>query len=231
MRVILEAYDVDNLPVSFNRAPVEFRFGPQLALDVMPQQWNTGSNEYVAEVSADKTKKSGQYELTVIALNGSSNHGQSMGECTLLHRSITVSPNKARLILAGCLAGAVLLTLGMLAYLLYRKQDALKQALLSFLSFEGLLVLELCFEVWVRASLSAFLVPSSPYLPDGTQTPRLFSATGSRRPGLLLAHYFASGLQAQSMGVQYDCPLHRVLCCGMRSIAAGRDREIPPISP
>jgi hypothetical protein len=166
MRVFLEAYDVDNLPISFNRAPVEFRFGPQLKslpqrwiyvaevpqLKSLPQRWNRGSNLYVAEVSADATENSGQYELEVIALNGSSNHGQSIGPCILLHRSITVSPNKARLILAGCLAGAVLLTLGMLAFLLYRNQDALKRALLSFLSFEGLLVLELCFEVWVRAS-------------------------------------------------------------------------------
>jgi hypothetical protein len=49
------------------------------------------------------------------------------------------------------------LALGMLAYLLKRKQEQIKQALLSFLSFEGLLMLELCFEVWVR-----HFAPSAP---------------------------------------------------------------------
>jgi hypothetical protein len=145
MRVYLQAYDVDMLPVSFNRAPVEFRFGSKL----LPQKWDRGSNEYIAELSADVTEHAGRYELVVEALKGSSNRGQSVGRCILLSRSIEVSPDKTQRILAGSLAGVMVLTLGMLGYLLYRKQQMWKQAMISFLSFEGLLVLEICMEVWV----------------------------------------------------------------------------------
>ncbi len=84
------------------------------------------------------------------AVNGWCNRRQTVGRCELLRRSIEVTPNKAQVILAGSLAGVMVLTLGMLGYLLHRKQEEMKQALLSFLSFEGLLVLELCLEVWVR---------------------------------------------------------------------------------
>jgi hypothetical protein len=146
MRVHLEAYDVDSLPIAYNRAPVEFRFGSHL----LPQRWDRGSNKYVAEVSADLTETAGLYELNVTAVDGWSNRRQTVGRCELLRRSIEVTPNKAQVILAGSLAGVMVLTLGMLGYLLHRKREEMKQALLSFLSFEGLLVLELCLEVWVR---------------------------------------------------------------------------------
>jgi hypothetical protein len=145
MRVHLEAYDVDKLPISSSQAPVEFRFDSQL----LSQRWSAGSNEYLAEVTADATSKVGRYELVVTALNGWSNDGQSAGRCIMWHRSIEVSPNKAQLILAGCLAGAMVLTLGMMGYLLYRKRDEMKRTLQSFLAFEGLLVIELCLEAWV----------------------------------------------------------------------------------
>jgi hypothetical protein len=156
MRVYLHAYDVDMLPVSFNRAPVEFRFGSKL----LPQKWNRGSNEYVAELSADVTENAGQYELVVEALKGSNNRGQSMGRCILLRRSIEVFPEKTQSILAGSLAGVMVLTLGMLGYLLYRNKESWKRALFSFLSFEGLLVLEMCMEIWVGLE-AASCAPSS----------------------------------------------------------------------
>jgi hypothetical protein len=87
MRVHLEAYDVDRLPVSYNRAPVEFRFG----LHLLPQRWDSGSNVYVADVSADLTENAGQYELSVTAVNGWCNRGQTVGRCELLRRSVTVA--------------------------------------------------------------------------------------------------------------------------------------------
>jgi hypothetical protein len=47
----------------------------------------------------------------------------------------------------------MVLTMGMLGYLLYRKKENTKELVLSFLSFEGLLMLELCLEVWVTPRL------------------------------------------------------------------------------
>jgi hypothetical protein len=63
---------------------------------------------------------------------------------------------KTQLILAGSLACAMVLTLGVLSYVMYKKQPAMKQVLRSLLSFEGFLMLELCFEVWVCSPLSCF---------------------------------------------------------------------------
>jgi hypothetical protein len=163
-RVRLDVYDVDKLPVSHTEAAVEFRFGPQAEnkflmneSPLLSQRWNKGSNEYVGEASADLTANAGQYVLVVKALNGWKDGGPGPGPCILLHRSIDVRPNTFQRIVAGCLVGVMVLALGMLAYLLKRKQEQIKQALLSFLSFEGLLMLELCFEVWVR-----HFAPSAP---------------------------------------------------------------------
>jgi hypothetical protein len=148
IRVHLEAYDVDMLPISYSRVPVEFRFGTRL----LPQRWDRGSNEYIAEVSADATGLAGRYELVVTALNGWSNKGQRADGCVLLRRSIEVTASQPQAILAGSLAGVMVLTLGMLGYLMYRKKEKLKELMLSFLAFEGLLAMELCFEAWVWLS-------------------------------------------------------------------------------
>jgi hypothetical protein len=111
------------LPISYSRAPVEFRFGSRL----LPQRWDRGSNEYIAEVSADATDLAGRYELVVTALNGWSNKGQRADGCVLLRRSIEVTASQPQAILAGSLAGVMVLTLGMLGYLMYRKKEKLKE--------------------------------------------------------------------------------------------------------
>jgi hypothetical protein len=143
IRVLFDAYDVDGLPINHTRAAVEFRFGMAL----LAQQWSSGKNRYVAEVSADSTTLAGRFELVVTALNG------SVGPCELLRRPIEVTSDKTQQILAGGLAGVMVLSMGMLGYLLYRKKENTKELVLSFLSFEGLLMLELCFEVWVTPRL------------------------------------------------------------------------------
>ena len=156
IRVRLDAYDVDRLPILYTRAPVEFRFGSQL----LPQRWDRGSNQYVAEASADVTAQTGRFELVVTAVKGWSDERKSVGSCVLLSRSIEIESSKSQLILAGCLGGVMVLTLGMLGYLLYRKKERLREVAMSFLAFEGLLVLEMCLEAWVR--LSMLLMPSLP---------------------------------------------------------------------
>jgi hypothetical protein len=216
MRVHLEAYDVDMLPISYSRAPVEFRFGSQL----LPQRWAGGSNEYVADVSADDTESAGQYELVVTALKGWSSRRQAVCPCELLRRSIEVKTNKAHLILAGCLAGVMALTLGVLAYLLHRKQEELKQALLSFLSFEGLLVMELCLEVWVTAP------PSHVCVLDGAQLPFAAECSGRR---LLLPH--SGGVQAERVGEQYAHPVRRFLLRGICGVAPGWGSKVALVTP
>jgi hypothetical protein len=150
MRVHLEVYDVDMLPVSHNRAPVEFRFGSRL----LPQRWNTGSNEYVAEVTADAAEDAGQYELVVTALNGWSNQTQTPGRCTLLRRKIRIETNvPLQYIIGGTAAGAVLLVVvALLAYQIRVHKDRAQRIFGSFVKHEGQLALKICWDVWVRPS-------------------------------------------------------------------------------
>jgi hypothetical protein len=84
MRVRFSAYDVDKVPVSQHRAPVEFRFGSR----VLPQQWNTSTNEYVAEASAAGTP--GLRTLRVILKPGWDNASRVERDCVVLERQIEV---------------------------------------------------------------------------------------------------------------------------------------------
>jgi len=52
------------------------------------------------------------------------------------------------LILAGCLASVLLLAAGALGHLLYKNRGKASELLISFLSFEGLLLVEFVLEVW-----------------------------------------------------------------------------------
>ncbi len=186
IRVHLDAYDVDRIPIAYTLAPVEFRIGSQL----LPQRWDRGSNHYVAEASADVTSQTGQFELVVTALKGWSDNKKSVGSCVLLSRSIEIVSSKSQLILAGCLGGIMVLMLGMLGYLLYRKKERLREVAMSFLAFEGLLVLEMCLEAWVR--LLVLLMPSFRFFLRGLTTCKRCScvscATGLSGRCLLLPH-------------------------------------------
>jgi hypothetical protein len=83
--VHLKAYDVDMLPISYNRAPVEFRLDALL----LPQQWNLGSNEYVTEVSAAGAP--GEHVLRVVLRQGWDNATQMQRDCILLEQQIVLT--------------------------------------------------------------------------------------------------------------------------------------------
>jgi hypothetical protein len=86
--VHLKAYDVDMLPISYNRAPVEFRLDALL----LPQQWNLGSNEYVTEVSAAGAP--GEHVLRVVLRQGWDNATQMQRDCILLEQHIVLTDPK-----------------------------------------------------------------------------------------------------------------------------------------
>ena len=71
---------------------------------------------------------------------------------------IAVVPDRSQLILAGCLASVLLLAAGALGYLLYKNRGKASELLISFLSFEGMLLVETLLEVWGNARTVAFLL-------------------------------------------------------------------------
>jgi hypothetical protein len=151
MRVHLRAFDVDKLPIPYTRAPIEFKFHNSL----LPVQWNRGSNSYMSDISADLTQFSGEYELVVrvAADPGWRQARQNATPCELMRMTVKVESDSKQVIVAACLASVLVLTLGLLGYLMYRSRERAKALLLSFLNFEGFLIAELCLEAWVRCAV------------------------------------------------------------------------------
>ena len=143
-RVRLAAFDVDGQAVRFTRTDIVFLFDNRS----LPVQWSQGSNEYTALVSAALTKAAGDHELVVRVTSGWNETVSRAQSCDLLHRVITVVPDRSQLILAGCLASVLLLAAGALGHLLYKNRGKASELLISFLSFEGLLLVEFLLEVW-----------------------------------------------------------------------------------
>jgi hypothetical protein len=86
MRVRLLAFDVDNLPINRTRVPIEFRFNNKS----LPVRWDRGSNSYAADVSADLTQFSGEYELLVAVETGWDHTTQNINRCELMRTMIVV---------------------------------------------------------------------------------------------------------------------------------------------
>jgi hypothetical protein len=152
-RVRLLAFDVDGLAVSFTRADLTFLFDNKS----LPVQWNRGSNEYTAIVSEALTATDGEHKLVVQASRGWSHANSRVQSCVLLPaRSsvITVVSDRSQVILAGCLATVLLLATGVLGHLLYKNRGKALALLVSFLSFEGLLIIETLLEVWGACALT-----------------------------------------------------------------------------
>jgi hypothetical protein len=139
IRVRLEAYDVDNLPIAQTRADVEFRFDGR----AVPVQWSRGSNMYTADVPADLTQNPGEYNLTVTATSAWTRSG-SKASCVLFHRTIIVKAGlSSTWILVGAGATAVAIVGGLV--LLVRKRHAHLQAVMAMLLTEmGMLVFAIC---------------------------------------------------------------------------------------
>jgi hypothetical protein len=152
IRVLLKAYDVDNLPVAQTRAEVEFRFGGQ----ALPVQWSRGSNEYTADVSTYLTDSAGQYELKVTAVSGWPLSGGTAG-CVLFRRSITVTSDTKQIVLASCLVALLVLSASVFGFMLHRNRARAREFLRSIFSLELFVVVEMCAELWVRPFYAAVL--------------------------------------------------------------------------
>ena len=122
VRVLLDAYDVDAMPVSYTRASVEFRFGMKL----LPPQWNRGSNRYVAEVPVAGSP--GIHTVSVTLRQGWDNVSSSQRNCILLERQIEVREDDngiQRAVVIGVVAGVVAFILA-LGCICLKKQSSAK---------------------------------------------------------------------------------------------------------
>jgi hypothetical protein len=145
MRARALAFDVDNLPIAHTRLPIEFRFNNRL----LPVRWESGSNSYAADVSADLTQFTGEYELLVTVEAGWNHTTQNVTTCVLLSRTIEVTQAaNLETIITGAVAGALLLILGAAAiYLACKHRHRVTQLLVSFLRHETILAFKVLMEL------------------------------------------------------------------------------------
>jgi hypothetical protein len=149
LKLHIAAHDCDGLPIKYTRADIEFTFnGERLAVT-----WNCGSHEYTADVPSALTEQPGRYELVVSAVNGWDSTSSRVTKCVLLRRTIEIAPAiNVKMIIAGAVAGALLLSLLLLMVYLVRshyKEEA-RRIVISFMKHEGVLAVKLAWEFWVR---------------------------------------------------------------------------------
>jgi hypothetical protein len=133
------AKDADDLPVSFTRVEMNVLFADHK----IPFLWSRGSNEYVADVSAELTSQPGRYDLVISASSAWNETAGQVTSCELLRRTIIVTEGLSTgWILAGA-AGASVLVVGGL-WIIVRKKHAHLQAIMLMLFTEVTMQTPMC---------------------------------------------------------------------------------------
>jgi hypothetical protein len=133
LSVHLLAVDLDDQPIRFARADLVLTWDGV----AVPFEWLRGLSEYSWKIPPGRD--AGEHEI-VVRLKGS--------DCTLLRLTVTVASDQTQMIVIGCIAGAAILVLAVLAFLLWKNRDRAKELIFSLLSYEGLLTAEVCIEAW-----------------------------------------------------------------------------------
>ena len=131
IRVRLFAKDADDLPVNFTRVEMNVLFAGQ----TIPIFWSRGSNEYVADVSAELTSQPGRYDLVISASIAWNEMAGQVTSCELLRRTIIVTEGlSTSWIFAGASVASVLVVGGL--WIFVRKKHAHLQAIMLMLFTE-----------------------------------------------------------------------------------------------
>jgi hypothetical protein len=133
LSVYLLAMDMDDLPVSFSRAELLLTWDGH----AFPFDWLRGRNKYSWQIPY---RAAGEHEI-VVSLKGSD-------ACTLRRLTVTVTSDKTQMIVIGCIAGAAIVVLAVLAFFVWKNRDRAEELIFSLLSYEGLLTGSLCIEAW-----------------------------------------------------------------------------------
>jgi hypothetical protein len=135
IRVRFFAKDADDLPVSFTRVEMNVLFADHK----IPFLWSRGSNEYVADVSAELTSQPGRYNLVISASSAWNETAGQVTSCELLSRTIEVTQAanlQTWMVLAAAIVGCILLVLGTVIYV-RRHSDRLQAMLVMILTETG----------------------------------------------------------------------------------------------
>ena len=150
LEVHLRAMDADNFEVLYSKAEIELQWSSGSSTGRLNTTLNTqrGSNLYLGSIPTAFTKEPGDFTLVITARQGWSSTDRLVGRCELLRRTITVRTEQAQLIVALVLVGVLLVILALGLYLLYKNRERAKKFMISFVSYEGMLALDVCLEAW-----------------------------------------------------------------------------------
>jgi hypothetical protein len=150
LEVHLRAMDVYNFEVLYSKAEIELEWSSGSSTGLLNTTLNTqrGSNLYLGSIPMAFTKEPGSFTLVITARQGWSGTDRLVGRCELLRRTITVRTEQAQLIVALVLVGVLLVILALGLCLLYKNRERAKKFMISFVSYEGMLALDICLEAW-----------------------------------------------------------------------------------
>jgi hypothetical protein len=138
LSVHLRAVDVDGEPVSFNRADLELTWDGE----VVPFRWRHGENDYSWKIPTNR--EAGVHQIEVNLKNPAEG-----GQCSLLpFRTLTVVSDLMQLIVAGCVAGVVVLVMALILFFAWKHRHRVQGLLFSLVSYEGILSAEVSIEAW-----------------------------------------------------------------------------------
>jgi hypothetical protein len=156
LHVHVAAKDVDGLNVTTSRAELDLRWRGMAVEFRWLRDGAHGSNEYVAVLPTDLDSASGRSMLIIILIGGWSKSGRALGtrgQCVLLEHTVNIEADEkapTQYIIGGIVSGSVLtLLLLLLAYQIRDHKEQAKRFFSSFIKYEGVLALKVCWDLWV----------------------------------------------------------------------------------
>ena len=142
LQIRLSIADVDGLPIRSTLPTAVVQWGS----DVVPLAKSIpGSNQFEAFIPLGMRSSPGAYLLRLTVHNGW-NGSATPVDCVLLETLLTVddASDAQRLVVAGVVAALMACFIVLLLILVHRNKHKVKAFMISFMSFEGLLMIEIC---------------------------------------------------------------------------------------
>jgi hypothetical protein len=156
--VELLVFDVDGLPIRVSRplsdaAWNSSRGSTSIGPPTKPLEDGGGNNRFIAIVDQSLRNTRGSHTLRVGLTDAWNEALGTRGQCVLLEQTVNIEADgkaPTQYIIGGAVSGVVLtLLLLLLAYQIRVHKEQAKRFFSSFIKYEGLLALKVCWDLWV----------------------------------------------------------------------------------
>jgi hypothetical protein len=157
--VELLVFDVDGIPIRVSRPPSDALWNSSEASTSIgpptkPLEDGDTSNRFVASVEPRLRNTPGSYTLRVGLADAWIEALGARGKCVLLEQTVSIEASNASLpmqyVIGAAVAGVVLILLVvLLTYQIRVHKEQAKRFFSSFIKYEGVLALKVCWDMWV----------------------------------------------------------------------------------